>query len=201
MCPASLKNSEEYLKRKALYEQFGYDLEAERQAIMDKAKKIGPRVLEVGTGKGYFTLALAKAGHDLTTVDISEEEQQYAQENISSCGLKKQVRFIVADAHHLPFEDKAFDAVLCVNSFHHMQNQFSVLREIIRVCDKPSKIVISDFNLEGFELIERIHQSEGRKHNFFEVCWEAISCFLEDQGFRVETSDTKYQKILFSTKL
>lgn len=40
---------------------------------------------------------------------------------------------IVADAHHLPIADGAFDAVLCHSVLEHVENPFQVVREIYRV--------------------------------------------------------------------
>ena len=49
-----------------------------RKFIFDKSQPIFGDILEVGTGKGHFALILAQEGCYFTSVDISEEEQKFA---------------------------------------------------------------------------------------------------------------------------
>ena len=60
-------NHQRYLKRKAVYSSFGYDVDKERAFIVAKARPFYGNILEAGTGKGHFALALAKAGYSFIT--------------------------------------------------------------------------------------------------------------------------------------
>lgn len=93
-----LDNHYRYLERKALHQKFGYDVEKERAFIIEKARPISGKILEAGTGKGYFTLALVQEGFCFTSFDISEVEQKYARLNLMYYGLEQQVHFDIADA-------------------------------------------------------------------------------------------------------
>ena len=42
-----LENHKKYLERKALFKSFGYDLEKERDFILDQAKPVYGKILEV----------------------------------------------------------------------------------------------------------------------------------------------------------
>ena len=66
-----LENHKRYLERVKLYRSFGYDLEKERDFILDKSLPISGEILEIGTGKGHFALVLAKRGFRFTSIDIS----------------------------------------------------------------------------------------------------------------------------------
>jgi 2-polyprenyl-3-methyl-5-hydroxy-6-metoxy-1,4-benzoquinol methylase len=70
-----LENHQRYLERKSFYKELGYDIDKERKFIFDKSQPIFGDILEVGTGKGHFALALAKEGYRFTTFDISEEDR------------------------------------------------------------------------------------------------------------------------------
>ena len=74
------ENHERYLERINLYKGFGYDVEKERKFILEKSMPLYGNILEVGTGKGYFALELAKEGVRFISVDISEEEQEFAKQ-------------------------------------------------------------------------------------------------------------------------
>ena len=84
-----LENHKRYLERINFFKSFGYDIEEERNFILDKAQPLYGDILEVGIGKGYFTVTLAKEGYKFTTIDISEEEQQFARLNIRYFGSGK----------------------------------------------------------------------------------------------------------------
>ncbi|MBL7197707.1 MAG: hypothetical protein ISS47_06375, partial [Candidatus Omnitrophica bacterium] len=74
-----LENYKIYSERINLYKKLGYDTEKERGFILEKARSIYGKVLEVGTGKGYATIVLAKQGYKFTSIDISVHEQKFAR--------------------------------------------------------------------------------------------------------------------------
>jgi SAM-dependent methyltransferase len=82
----------------------------------------GQRVLDVGCGPGRHALALARAGMDVTGIDISVPFVELARAEGTAQGLTGQARFLVADARNLPLEDEPagrYDAVisLCQGAF------------------------------------------------------------------------------------
>ena len=129
-----IENHKKYAYRVNLFQRFGYDIVKERDFIVEKAQPIDGRILEVGTGKGYFTIALAQKGYHFTTVDISEEEQSFAKMNIQYLSLLNKVDFIVDDAQNLRFEDSSFDICFGINLVHHLSQPLKVIDEMIRVC-------------------------------------------------------------------
>ena len=76
------------------------------------------------------------------------KHQLNGQKNI---GLKnREMKFIVADAHSLPFKDKIFDAVFCLEALEHVADPIRVLSEFKRVMKKGGYgvfLVPSDNNL------------------------------------------------------
>ena len=66
-----IENHRQYLERVTLYKSFGYDVEKERQTIIEQALPVAGTIAEIGTGKGYFALVLARAGYRFITVDCS----------------------------------------------------------------------------------------------------------------------------------
>lgn len=185
-----------YLERITLYKSFCYDIEAERKFIIEKAKPFCSNILEVGTGKGYLTVALAKEGYKFRSVDISEQEQKFARLNIEYFGLEKQVDFKIENAERLTFENGYFDVIFSVNTLHHLTNPFKVINELIRVVSSDGKIILSDFSKEGLELIDEVHASEGRKHHVGEAVLSHVNNYLSDKGFKIDKHRSKFQEIL-----
>ena len=58
-------------------------------------------------------------------------------------------RVVCAHAGELPFRSRAFDAVLCTNSFHHYPQPAGTLREIRRVLRPGGRAVLIDPNLDS----------------------------------------------------
>jgi len=190
------ENYNRYLERIDLYKSFGYDLEAERRFLLDKAEPLYGDILEVGTGKGYLAVVLAKEGYDFTSVDISSEEQEFARLNLEYLGLEEKVDFKIGDARNLNFADKSFDIVISSHLVHHLNSSFIVMSEFARVISYEGKIILSDFNKEGLEIVDKIHQSEGRKHQASPVGLGDIEKYFQQKGFNTESYQSKFQDVL-----
>ena len=195
---AAIESYERYLERAAFYKKFGYDIEKERIFIIEKAKPFCGGMLEVGTGKGYLTVALAKEGYHFVSVDISDEEQEFARLNIKYLGLEKQVDFVIQNAEHLNFESGYFDIIFSVNLIHHLRNPFKVIDNLIRVASVGCKIVLSDFSKEGLRLINEVHISEGRKHEAEQVGLSDVSKYLLNKKFKIEKHQSEFQEIVIA---
>jgi ubiquinone/menaquinone biosynthesis C-methylase UbiE len=91
------------------------------------------RSLEIGSGTGYFTLNLMRAGliGQATCSDISPGMLETLQENARGLGLE--VHTQVADAERLPFEDASFDLVLGHAVLHHIPDLPRAFAEFQRV--------------------------------------------------------------------
>jgi ubiquinone/menaquinone biosynthesis C-methylase UbiE len=92
-----------------------------------------PRSLEIGSGTGYFTLNLLRAGliGEATCSDISPGMLATLQANALSLGLE--VETVSADAERLPFADASFDLVLGHAVLHHIPDLRRAFAEFERV--------------------------------------------------------------------
>ncbi len=99
------------------------------------------RSLEIGSGTGYFTLNLMRAGiiERATCTDISPGMLGTLADNAQRLGL--QVDTLAADAESLPFEDESFDLVLGHAVLHHIPNLATAFSEFARVL-RPGGIVL-----------------------------------------------------------
>jgi len=193
-----LANHKRYLERKALYSSLGYDVDKERVFILEKAQPLYGDILEAGTGKGHFALELAKAGYSFTTFDISETEQAFAKLNLRYFGFEKQVDFRIENGETLSFKDKSFDIVFSVNTLHHLTNPYKVIDELLRVLSFEGKLVLSDFTQEGLALMDKIHASEGNKHDVGKTTLSNVGKYLMGKGFRVTKASSKFQDVLIA---
>ena len=195
-----LKNHKRYLERKKLYQSHGFDIDKGRKFVLDKAEPLFGDILEVGTGKGHFALILAEEGYKFTSVDVSGEEQGIARLNLRYFGLEDYVDFRIENAEHLSFEDKSFDIIFSINTVHHFKNPLNVMDELVRLVTFEGKIVLSDFTKDGFEILDKIHRTEGRIHEKTKFSLHDIEEYLGRKGFNIERYESKFQEMLTAYK-
>lgn len=103
--------------------------------------KPGSKILDIGCGTGNSTAELAARGFEAIGADGCERFVEHARTNFA------QVRFILADASGLPFDDNAFDSVASYNALEHFDQIEPPLREMIRVVSPGGLIAINCPNL------------------------------------------------------
>ncbi|MGH7715956.1 MAG: class I SAM-dependent methyltransferase, partial [Vulcanimicrobiaceae bacterium] len=97
--------------------------------------KPGSTVLDVACGTGFGSEPLEKRGLRVTAVDISEPMLDKARIRL------KESRLVLGDAEKLPFKDGSFEAVVCAQAIHWM-DQPAALTEMTRVTVPGGRVAI-----------------------------------------------------------
>jgi SAM-dependent methyltransferase len=106
----------------------------------------GSRVLDVACGAGGPSLALVeRTGCHLTGLDAEGAGIAHAEAQAAARGLAGRATFAVLDCGgRLPFEDGAFDAVLCIDAICHIPDRVATLSEWARVLRRGGRLLFSD---------------------------------------------------------
>jgi ubiquinone/menaquinone biosynthesis C-methylase UbiE len=107
----------------------------------------GGRILEVAPGPGYLSIPLARAGRQVTAIDISESFVRMVRANAAQAGVEIDVRH--GSASDLPFADGAFDVVVCVAAFKNFSEPVRALREMFRVVAAGGRVSIHDLRRDA----------------------------------------------------
>lgn len=188
-------------EREAQFLRLGYDSPAAVAFVLAQAQPLGGNVLEIGTGKGRFLAALAKTVDRVTTVDIDPQEQQIARLNARAAGVEGKIQFVLQDAAHLPWPDQTFDAVVTMNAIHHIKDFPTVLEEMLRVVKPGGQIVLADFSPRGFQIMERLHRSEGRTHERHLCIFRDVQKLLRGRGWMTRISKGSLQEVLVARRV
>jgi SAM-dependent methyltransferase len=115
-------------------------------------------VLDVAAGNGNATLAAARRGCRVTSSDyVSGLLERGAERARAEC---LEVKFQVADAEALPFDDASFDAVLSTFGVMFAPDQAAAASELARVCRPGGRIGLANWTPEGF--IGQLFKTLGR---------------------------------------
>lgn len=145
------------------------------------------KLLDVGCADGNLTAKIAAylPKSKVTGVDLYKKSIEFAKKK------NPKVEFLVADARKLPFKNKQFDIITCVEALEHIPNNASAVKEIRRCLkDRGTFIVLQDTDSAIFNFIW-----------FFWTKWKGkvwegshISCMKPDElvtllkknGFRIK---------------
>lgn len=103
-------------------------------------------VLEAACGSGGPALFMARTtGCRVTGIDNTESGIVTANQMAQEQGLDQRVHFQTADASMpLPFNNEAFDAVVCIDAINHLPGRLQVLKEWNRVLKPGQSILFTD---------------------------------------------------------
>ncbi len=153
------------------------------------------KVLDIGTGPGFFSIIMAEAGYDVTAVDFTEEMLEEAKTNAKN--LKEKIKYVAMNAEELSFEDDTFDVIITRNLTWNLVHPEKAYKGWIRVLKKGGVMLNFDANwycyLDDEEkremyIYDRNHAAEHEMEDYYEgtdIEW------MEDIARRLPLSNTK----------
>jgi 2-polyprenyl-3-methyl-5-hydroxy-6-metoxy-1,4-benzoquinol methylase len=125
-------------------------------AIFKQYVPVGNSVLDVGAGAGAFSKRLADAGYLVTALDVDADKW-----------IPQDVPFVRLDIN-LGVANSIgakFDAVCCLEVIEHVENPWSLLRDVYAVLKPGGRLILSTPNVTSF-LSRLIFLRTGRFHQF-----------------------------------
>ncbi len=134
--PCNIRHSDKKIGEKQYFEeveQRKYFVEPHIPRFAEFERWKGKRVLEIGCGIGTDTMSFARAGADVTAVDLSDRSLEIARERARVFGVTN-VRFVSGNAERLreSLAVQPYDLVYSFGVIHHTPNPDAALRELRR---------------------------------------------------------------------
>lgn len=101
----------------------------------------GKAVLDLGCAGGFMAETLVDKGAVVTGLDPAADAVEAARRHAAATG--RTIRYDVGVGEDLPYDTRAFDAVVCVDVLEHVSNLARVLAEVERVL-KPGGLFLFD---------------------------------------------------------
>jgi len=108
----------------------------------------GERVLDVACGTGNLALPAARAGAEVTGLDIAPNLLEHAREHAAAEGLE--IWFDEGNAEELPYPDGAFDTVVTMFGAIFAPRPERTAGELRRVVRRGGRIVMANWTADGF---------------------------------------------------
>lgn len=115
----------------------------------------GKKVLEIGSGIGTAVIGFARAGAQVTAVDVSEKSLELAMQRAEIFGLKDRVRFYHGNAEELtkfmPVE--AYDLVYSFGVIHHTPHPERVIEQVKSFVKPGSTVKIMVYHRRSWKVL------------------------------------------------
>lgn len=165
--------------------------------MLKNVKTKNKSILDVGCGRGGGIAALAKYNNFLSAngCDINLQNIEYAK-RFNGYG----VQFEMSNAENLIYDDNSFDILINVESSHAYTNKTSFLNEVKRVLKSDGVFIVSDCDLEIFNIID----SSGifNKVSRYDITKNAIdACAYDLKLYKEEMPESNAKNFLLDTIL
>ncbi|MBF0146481.1 MAG: class I SAM-dependent methyltransferase [Magnetococcales bacterium] len=124
--------------------------------------KQGMRLLDVACGNGHHTRLYAKKIGNKGTIVGIDQSASLIQDAIKAARQEElDLRYQVAFADPLPFEDNAFDVVTCNYALYHFEDMDGALSQMVRVLAPLGRIILTGPSSLNNQEIFDFHKSIG----------------------------------------
>jgi ubiquinone/menaquinone biosynthesis C-methylase UbiE len=145
---------ENYLDKR----QLDIRLRTETAARLVEGKEYS-NILDIGCGDGSISVPLLNARSRLTLLDISDAMLSRARSRVPE-DLIPRATFVNQDFMEVPFEEKAFDLLICVGVLAHVASPSKVIAKLASLLTPGGTLILEC--TDGFHFMGRISRVRNR---------------------------------------
>lgn len=151
------------------------------KSILNAIKKFSfDTFIDIGGAEGYTAFIVRELFNaKVMSTDLSESACKRAKEIFG-------IDAVACDIHHLPFEDKKFDVVLCSETIEHVTDYKLAIQELLRITRNVLIITVPHDSKEEVEANIRNKVPHGHI-NYFDI---HTLDYLKQQGYELEYEKT-----------
>lgn len=157
--------------------------------------KVGEKVLDLGSGRGWFAFEMARRGCIVTAVDLSEKNLAYIRKTNSTIDCR------IGNSYELPFAVERFDWIVMNEVLEHLEEPQKALLHIKSFLTPNGKIMISVPYKEKLSYSLCIHCNQLTPHNAHLHSFDIIKIrkLFRNNGYTIIKEHLYLNKILIFT--
>ena len=117
-------------------------------------------VLEIGCGMGTAVISFAKAGANVTAIDLSDVSAELCKKRLEVYGLKADIH--VGNAEQLDqilTPNKKYDLIYSFGVIHHTPNPHAVIQQLSKFIKPGGQLRIMLYSLVSYKVFQVMHES------------------------------------------
>jgi SAM-dependent methyltransferase len=145
------------------------------QRLLDSIRSTHPRVVEIGSGLGYFTAALRKDGRDATGVDLSQAAVDAARARFGPYYHR-------ADVFQPGDFTGTFDVAVAMEVVEHVEDPVGFLRAIGGWLRPGGRLIVTTPNRDAYP-DDAVWRTDGPPVHLYWFSEESVRRLLDRAGF------------------
>ena len=121
------------------------------------------KVVDMGTGAGFAAITMARLGHDVTAVDMSEKMLEEARQNAMIARVD--INFILADATSPPLLKHSYDLVVAKSIIWNLTDPTAAYSAWIDLLKPGGAIIVIDGNW----YLDEFDEDFGKRRNYVDM--------------------------------
>ncbi len=161
--------------------------------LLPKQKKGTAKVLDIGCSSAILTNEISRTlkKSKVTGLDSYKAAIVFARSKYPH------IKFVIGDAHKLPFKNRAFDIIICTETLEHVVDPAKSIQEMRRVLKADGQTIISmDSGSLLFHLIWHLWiKTKGRvwqDAHLHEFNAKLLEKLIKENGFRISKKITSH---------
>jgi len=155
--PCNIRHSPQEVGTRAFFDEVEhrkYFVESHIPAFADFDRWRGKRVLEIGCGIGTDTVNFARAGAQVTAIDLSDQSAALARQRLEVYGLGGRATIHVGNAEELPdlLPPQTFDLVYSFGVIHHSPHPRRIVDHLRRYMTPASELRLMVYSRVSYKL-------------------------------------------------
>ncbi len=167
------------------------------QFVKSILQHLAQQILEIGCGNGYLSLELARDGHEVIGIDLSQDIIEVAERSKSAHpdppGFGS-LRYICADVNTWQAPDASFDAVIFNRALHHLSELEQTIAKVKRLLKQGGKIICQDYAYDRFDERTASWLYQMQRLLFLSEHYDADPATISDDAASIEAVRTTWLK-------